>query len=56
MFTPSRCKDRGIRKFELVAKTQFLLKMYTPFQDYPGPMIDHDKASIENNKETYFNK
>ena len=23
MFTPSGCKDIGIRKFELVAKTQF---------------------------------
>ena len=23
MFTPSRCKDRGIRKFELVAKTPY---------------------------------
>ena len=26
-FTPSGCKDKGIRKFEFMAKTQFLRKI-----------------------------
>ena len=37
--TPSNCKDKGIRKFAFVAKTQFLL---TNFSTRAGALISSD--------------
>ncbi len=33
-FTPFGCKDTGIRKFELVARTQFLYEIYERLKAY----------------------
>jgi len=34
-FKPCECKDIGIGKFEFVAKTQFVLKIYHLLTDLP---------------------
>ena len=33
-FTPSGCKNIGIRKFKFVAKTQFLYPKWTSYEDF----------------------